>query len=315
MGQYIKIQGDLIEVIEESVSSRSTLADLMNYLEIEKPLTFPSLPRSAVWTHWNPLIKRLFVLCEMAPGLKTVTKGATEYRISVPWSYFFFVLECNGDLTINSSWSFYNHYLFYSKNRFTFPAQLMLIPAPISNIDGNGGICFGTTGANARQTIADRIDQNVNDFYRSSFNSDLDGRGLTISFREWENATKINLNCWESWSHWEKQKSFEELLKTIGETPRPLLITVPDELSPIPVPFSFGRAEEYLRSLTPEQITRFEVAIQNIRAMEEPVVEMLQPVEEVIGDMTITDEEITAEMEAEITDEEFTVFPTVDEIQ
>jgi len=161
--------------------------------------------------------------------------------------------------------------VFWSKNRYNDPNATDCIRALLPNVYNDGRICFGSTGADANQSIANRLDQTVNEFFSSEFNNDLgvaypnEWRG----YRAWVAATAKDPMGWMSWpdlgpdqTNWTKY-SWNSIIGEWNTVPtRDIPVAVPDPIPPLALNASFGRIEQWLDSLTPAQRIRIDRALE-----------------------------------------------------
>lgn len=270
MTQVIEIEGELVTFVEKNVTRQVTLAELLPHLENRVVVEVPSLPRSAVFVRYdesNPPLKKAYFLCEIAPGIKNIIKNGRRYRLAMPWTYLWF--ECTSDGS-NSVWSIEDYRAFHAKEQYR-DMNSPMVKAFNPNLYEDGRICFGSTGAPITLPLGERIDHLVNNWYLTEFNNDLEDYFHLPhnydSFRDWVEASRENANCWMGWANWSSPDWTITVKELVDDhTTRPLVATVAGQIRPIQVPYTFGRAEEYLRTLSPEMRGRLLVALENIAA-------------------------------------------------
>ena len=275
MTQIIKIQGELVTIEETVVQAAVPLADWLNKIERITPVWTPVLPTNTRAMYWDPRAandKRITMMMEREPQTISMSFRSRVYRIEIPWSRFLFVASNRAD--INSvDWSLEDYRVFWALNRYTNPSTEDMIPAVVPNIYRDGRICFGSTGANANQPLADRIDQTINNFYASTFNSDL---GIVFpsaydTYVQWEEATtegKVNFREWDNFKNagfsWNSAVTAADI-----DEPRFEMVIVPDPIPPLSLGPSFGRIEEWMSTLTNFERIRLARAV-TVSAEENP---------------------------------------------
>lgn len=294
--ETIEIEGELASIVQKTIVRQMPLKDLMPHLVQKVPVTVPTLPRSAVFTHWdesNPQQKKLYILAEMPPGVRTIMKhirGTNQrrrYRLAFPWSYFWFVAVQEGTRT----WALTNYNAYHAPKKYEGMNDDLFV-AFIPNVyRQNGNICFGSAGVNPNQSIADQIDWLVNNWYVTEFNGDLDGEMVYpfggTTFKPWVDATANSSNAWKDFPEWTngaRVKTNVTALLGPANQPRVTEIRAEWAIPEIESPFTFGRAEEWLASLRAIDRGRLKIALENIVAENPSAVETPPPVVEVLDD-------------------------------
>jgi hypothetical protein len=276
MSTRIEIQGNLVSVIESSVLYAIPLEDWMPQIEARKAITVPVLPTGTRSVWWDPTIttqQKLGVLIEQQPQIINMSLQGTIKRLSLPWVRWVFYCE-TGNPQDNLSWTLRDYRVFFSKNKFTDRTTRDMIPALLPNVYEDGRICFGSTGADANQTISDRLDQTTAEFWASEFNRDLNIRRPmgASSYRRWERMTTNDPTGWMQWAdldvdagYWSFY-SFDGIISSLAnhDTGRFDPMFSPDEIPYIPLNASFGRAAEWLNGLDRVQRERLRRAIAQI---------------------------------------------------
>jgi Prokaryotic E2 family D len=271
MTQIIEIEGSLIRVIDKRVTHEASIKDILPHLVQQQPVFLPSAPRTQVAAYYDPRNshgKKIFFLCELPPQTRSIIKSARRYRLSMPWTFFWFSASTSDDIN-STRWSLDDYYVFHSLRRYTGP-NTRFISALLPNVYANGRICFGSTGADPNQALADRIDQLVNDWYLTRFNSDLDGERPkpfeASTYREWVDGTRTNPNYWQTWPEFNTQPQITilDLLQNaaVDRASLPMDMSATGVIAEVPRPFTIGRAEEYFtNNFTPEERTRLRMAL------------------------------------------------------
>lgn len=277
MTQRIVIQGDLVQLVDETITKSIALSEWLPSIESRPPMHLPVLPRATrgIWYDPSAMIsQKLVILMEMEPQTITMDMASRQYRLAIPWTRFVFTCSTVGNVPNTLNWRMDDYKIFWSKLRYTDATKEDMIPALLPNVYRDGRICFGSTGVNGNMTLADRLDATVNRFYSSVFNRDLDIRfpsGTCSTWRRWETASARDPMVWMNWPEladgdtiydhysWQMLTAHEAL------TPNTRLETVvaPDGIPPLAIGATFGHAAEWWNALTPVQRTRLSAAIAN----------------------------------------------------
>lgn len=287
----IEIEGGVQRTIEYSVTSEVPLAAVLAHVERVPRVLTPVLPRSTVavaWDESDSAQKRMEILLEMPPGIRTITyqgrEGDVNHRLMFPWTYFLFTLStANSDR--NTEWMIGTHRVYWSQRRITNLQEGRLMPARMANIYEDGRICFGGTAPDASLPLADRLDTIVNQFYASNFNRDLTLRypGDYRNFAAWAAASAATPTAWQNWDNWvnEAQPVSDILSPELYNAPPIVVNGVIPSYTP---GLTFGASEEWLRRLSPNDRIRLRVSLTNL-AEDHP--ELMTPVAEPV----VTDEQ------------------------
>lgn len=265
MLQTIEIENGLVSLIEKSISYSVPLADWLPKIEKRAPINTPVLPSGTRAVSWDPSdlnSQKLNVLIELQPTIINMNFGGIVRHLSIPFTRFMFWAS-TADPTNNLAWRLEDYRIYWAKTRYQNPDTRDMIPALIPNVYSDGRICFGSTGANADQSIADRLDQTVSEFYISNFNNDLTIRrpNAARSYRQWERMTEKDPTGWMEWRDWDETQisherySFNNVINNRGNATvgRFSPMIAPDAIPPVPLGASFGRLQEWLDDLEGSQ--------------------------------------------------------------
>lgn len=277
MSQQIIIEGDLVRLVSITTERSISLADWLPSIERRPAVYTPVLPRATRALWFDPsdqTNQKMVVLMEVEPQVVSLNKQGTIHRVMMPWTRFVFYCTNNPGINNAERWRLEDYRVFWSKNRYTDPAAEDSIRALLPNVYDDGRICFGSTGVNAEQSIADRLDQTVNEFYASTFNNDLsisypnNWRG----FRAWATATARDHMGWMqwpdlqpenySWAHYSWNRIITDWANESVTRHDPVM--TPDGIPPLHLGASFGRVTEWLNALTPMQRSRIRLATDQI---------------------------------------------------
>lgn len=263
MPDIIEIENGVARHVRREVIAEAPLSDVGPRLVITTPMTTPLMPRSHIAHHYDPTPGhlKLRILAEIPAAIRSIIRNNRRYRLAMPWTYFLFQLSSSDGRT--GSWSLSDYYVYHAPTRAT-TLQHQVIHALLPNVDSSGRICFGSTGANPNQPMADYVDSLVNNWYLSQFNNDLvSGRTIPYPFggsswRSWVDATRERgLNSITEWPEWTDTRiphlTLENILQgNITSTTLPIT-TVTDEIPELPARPTFGRADEAVTLWTPQQ--------------------------------------------------------------
>lgn len=272
MSQQIIIEGDLVRLVNITDERTVPLADWLPLIERRVAVHTPVLPRATraiVFDPTNVRDNKLSILMEMEPQIISLNKRGVIHRIMIPWTRF--VFHCRNTSPQNdTAWQMSDYRIFWSKNKYTNPTAQDMIRALVPNVYSDGRICFGSTGANANQSLADRLDQTVNEFYSSEFNADL---GIPFPndwtrYSQWVRATNTDPLGWMNWPELQDGNynydrfSWDTLINgwTDGSISRNDPVMVTDPVPPLALGATFGRITQWLSELTPDQRSRIRLA-------------------------------------------------------
>ena len=297
MVQRIEIEGELVRVIHVDVVQSARLEDVLPHIENRPPISMFH-PRSAIYTHWNesnPANKQVKYLLELPPGIRSIIKSGYRYRIALPWTYFVFSFTTASDVNYGPNWQIIDYFVFHARDRVR-DMESRLWSAFLPNVYEDGRICFGSTSPPIDQPLADRVDQYVNDWYQTQFNNDVHGSRLhplpyggrlPNGWNLWVTATtERGASSYLDWPEWNQTQEEDgapsfTVAQALGIIPdpntrhayhmpivpnRPAIATVADAIPPIQFPMTFGRSEEWLRTLEPTQRHRLHQALNLIIA-------------------------------------------------
>jgi len=271
MTAVIEIENGLVSMVDRTVRFQVPMKDWLDQIEKRNPLFTPVLPvgtRGVYWDQTDLTNQKLLVLIEMQPQIINMDFSAqygesTIHRLSIPWTRFFFYATTT-DPTNTMAWRLNDYRVFWAKRQYNDPTERDMIRALLPNVYGDGRICFGSTAANMDQSLAQRLDQTVNEFYVSRFNRDL-----TIyrpngarTWRTWERMTEKDPTGWMEWDDLDPVKgghqfySFDSLAteQRVGMTSRFSPMVAAEPIPEVPIGATFGRLQQWLNDMgdTPE---------------------------------------------------------------
>jgi hypothetical protein len=291
MPTMIEINGDLVSVIDRSVRATISLADWLPKIEHRCPIYTPVLPSNCRALWWDPsdlAHQKMVVLLEVAPFISNLDLDGTPHRLTMPWTRFIFFMETHNPHD-NNAWRMEDYHIYWSKSRYTNPTAKDMIVALLPNVYEDGRICFGSTGASANQSLADRLDQIVNEFYISRFNHDLNIRRPNNwrGWAAWERATIANQNCWTQWpdldptnTPWPLSSWDDHCARYLAaDHPRTGPVIAADPIPELALGATFGRINDWLGAMETNQRARLLEAVLQMRAINN---EAFEPVPELV---------------------------------
>jgi hypothetical protein len=273
MPTILEIEGNLVREVTRTVGAEMRLDQFLPLIETRMPVILPTLPKNSVrainYNATNPNNVTLALLVEVPPRIINLNMVGDIHRLSIPFSRWIMLFHNSSGDPTNTAWTFDEYYLFWAKQPFTAPDTYDMRPAMLPNIyRDSGSICFGSTGGRADQTIADRIDQIVNEFYATEFNHDLTIRFPNgwSGFGPWESMTENKPLDWANWSDWTRTDLWSLNSRLGQQFDRTTTLVAADPIPEIPIGASFGRTQEWLASLTNSQRVRILRSLQALPA-------------------------------------------------
>lgn len=290
MTSIIEIEGGIVRLVERSTQYAIPLADWVKKIERRPAINTPVLPtgtRAMFWDSSDASNQILAVLVEREPFIMNMDYNGEIRRLSIPWTRFIFEASTNNP-DQNLSWSLNDYRVFWSKYRYTATDKADMIAAMLPNVYEDGRICFGSTGANADQSISDRIDATVNGFFTSRFNDDLTIRrpNRARTYRAWMRMTEHNPTGWLEWEDWDENaglhrfRSFDQVGSHGGYGQRLAPMIAADPIPAVPLGATFGRIQEWLDSLDNRQRSRLMIGMLTDRALHNERYEDVPEIEE-----------------------------------
>ena len=281
MVQRVVIENSLVSIEERTVLYQVPISEWLPRIEKRSPIRTPVLPlgtRSVIWDDTDLTNQRLMVLIEEQPKIIRMNFLGGIHELSIPWTRFFFYAHTS-DPTNTLAWNLADYRVFWSKSQYRDPALADMIPAMLPNVYPDGRICFGSTGADMDQTLAERLNQTCNEFYVSNFNRDLTIRrpDSARSYRAWERMTQKDPTGWTKWTDWDPNNglhqffSFDSLLAgnripNIRDGRNAPMIAA-DGIPDVPMGATIGRINEWLDQFDNSQRDRLLQAMLRDRAL------------------------------------------------
>lgn len=291
MPQIIQIEGELVRILDTNIIREARLDEVMPHLEHRPPLAIGPIPKTAKFMYWdesNARARRAQFLCELPPARRTVPYNNNPSVISIPWTYFLFDFRTAGPPSEgNTVWEHTNSRIFWARQEVVnYDSQLRTALVP--NCDGMGGICYGGTGVPAGLPLNVRVDRLVAEFYATNFTHDS-GAGApwqsqtgSHSWARWIRESENDPEAWNRFPEWENNGrvgrggmatyTVRQAMGSVHDRTQPIQLI--GAIPAMTTPFTFGRAEEWLRSealgATEEERRiyrhRLLVALQNLHA-------------------------------------------------
>lgn len=293
MPDQVIIEGDAVRLVRTQVIHETLLNNLVPHLFTREPVTLPLLPRNPVrFLSFNPDAQNGLAVLETKPRRTTMQvrhsgdtrqtrdasraehDGIARFNVALPFQYFAYNLRITPrrDGTLEN-FTIVDSYLFWSPTAITSPNDRLWI-AQCPNVNGSGGICWGSTRSDPT-SLANRLDDLTNNFWTTVFNEDLGHRTpFGTSMTEWEEHSD-GLSPHLNWPMFRTPGPFawSELPDRVGHHPRSVADLDPSfvELPELPEAFSLARAHEWLNSLPENTLRRLTLALDTRRAEAEPI--------------------------------------------
>lgn len=305
MPSEITIIGNLVQVHERNLVREARLEDFLPFVENRPPITIGKLPKTAVLVRWDESDARyrhVKMLVELAPGVRECRYAGRRYTLSIPWTYFLFEYRTTGNPNqSNTPWELRQNRIFWARQE-VLDLDSQLATALVPNCDETGTICYGNTGVDASLPLNVRVDRTVSEFYHTTFMHDS-GTGSpwqsetgSHTWARWHRESVADPAAWTKFPEWEsttaRRNEGRITYQTVREVfdahmERPSVINVVGTIPDLPMPFTFGRAEEWLTTQVtdPGNRHRLLVALQNVQADEPTAVAPPPEVNEVDDDL------------------------------
>jgi hypothetical protein len=279
---YLRITGGLVEEVQETVVNRGRLTELLPHMQRPTDLNM-LLPRSAIAVHTGVQdnYDTIFFICEQPFGIKHIRKMDRRFHLAMPWTYFIYsFLRPVGSTT--DEWQISTRRVFHSPRQINSLDDDLWV-AFLPNVNDMGDICFGNTGANARQPLHRRVDSLVNDWYLTEFNNDLlsgrthpfpywdQHRAINPCLRQWvEDTREHGASAFTRWPEWTQnmpiRRSVNEWMSTADVAPNQIVnINVTDALPTFVMPMTYGRMEQFFQEMPAPQRLRALNTLQTMR--------------------------------------------------
>lgn len=261
MPQYARIINGAVELVEENIVARTTLADAIPHLATPRDFDLYNLPVGLRNVFNRGEDNQMDLMVEQPPRVRTIrytgsrhSGRSTEYAVAIPWTYFIFTaLIRNNTMSLNE-WR-----IFGAKDR-AVRADSIVFPMPLHNVYHSGSICFGTASADPSHGLGPHIDQLVRNFWLSDFNDDV-----APAFRPhgdyagWQTATEADDTCWRQWDTQRYELPLSTLVRITPDRTTPILVG--DAIPELPLAPTFGRVDEWVSDLTEAQRERLRHAV------------------------------------------------------
>lgn len=281
----IIMEGEMVREFRTELIKEVRIADFIPHIEYTPPITLGIIPSTCRFIHWDqsdPAKKKVQILAELPPAVRTSTYNRQRIQLSYPWTYFLLDFTTSGDPLEGKNWAHTNTRVYWARQQVTGPKSL-IYTALVYNCAPDGSICWGSTYVDAGETLSARVDRLLSTFYRSEFThpsgsgspwQSMTGRD---TWDKWAEETKKNPAAFLDFPEWNLDGK-TKFKHTNPMTSRPVMdifgtlsdrsipVQVEGRIPDLIVPMTFGRAEEWIAELKDEDVTRLETAIANRRA-------------------------------------------------
>ena len=186
---YLRIEGDLVNLVSEVVDREVALPDLLDELTSVQLQLSPRLPTGCrFWLRSGTTDRQVFVV-EQPPARRTIEyhvnrrhgSEPTSYRLALP--YVVFVVSTIGDQIEGLST--------YFRTQPIASLDATLLCSTLPNTSDDGVVCLGSVRVTGT-SVGERVDALIGAFWGSRFNQDLRRHPLPFSggFRAWASRSR-----------------------------------------------------------------------------------------------------------------------------
>lgn len=164
--KYIRIHGDVVELVTERVHKRSHIEDFIELVQQQSFQRTPILPcptgTGMLLLEQSEIIQK--VVFQQAPGQQTITYRRIKYDIFIPYIIYIITLRGNAIQRCHC----------YSSPKKIESLEDTLYASPLPNVDGDS-LCFGDMSIPVELPFHKKIEEFLNQYWQSPFNNDLSG--------------------------------------------------------------------------------------------------------------------------------------------
>jgi len=128
------------------------------------------------------------------------SENYTEYKVSLPWQYFWFEFDAVPENDYGISHSMRKLRMFWATQRISSLSD-RVFPAMLPNIgSGDGLVCLGDTFPASNLPTVQRVEEIVRGFFNDSvFNADIPISMAYNTLSDWARYSKLNPYLWMEW--------------------------------------------------------------------------------------------------------------------
>jgi hypothetical protein len=163
--KFLRIKGDLVEVVEERITKTVSLTDLAEEMNKEAGTCTPVLPMGCRYFFQKGDYTAFLI--EQAPATRTISWSGTNYKLALPYVMFWVVFkgEYVDSGTTGKTRVFYRSSPFRSlKDSFSRPN--------LGNMNHRCLICTGRMSISGN-SLAVKAESYIEEFWNSTFNGDI----------------------------------------------------------------------------------------------------------------------------------------------
>lgn len=298
--RIVEIRDGIARVIDQTVVAAGALPDIAKHLQTRVPTIFPVLPDHTRIVAFDPDNNRGRLIVQVPPEIvdfrvhfdgayqrmpkedraKADRNGYHTFRLQFPWAIHFFGFVVDTGKTERAKEGYgkvYHEELqgflidetgYYWSNKPITSMDQYIFPGQMLNINNKGGICWGST-TGPTQTLAERLDALVKNFYATQYN---DHYGYRVapkypSYTEWEKDSSDPL-CYLSWPMWDIKTNPEGI--TVGRRLQVYMdqnaVHAEGTIMPPPNAFTIGKMMEWFKGLPDSDRVRFLAAAKALGA-------------------------------------------------
>lgn len=265
---YYEVENGVTRLIRKTIIHQAPTNKFAELLARPRDNNILYLPAQTRHVFGNGDTGRTTFVIEQPPSVRKLTwapqaRRHASYELAIPWTYFVMITAKADPDDPNSQQHMSDWSIFCAKQRI-MSLDDTLTTMPVNNVNTDGRICFGTAAAEAGENIGQHIDNLVMTFWNSNFNYDITPRLPGYAdYAEWEKDSKLDPVCWMKWD-WNNWGAYTTKLREIsGMTDDRLTPAIAlDPIPELPIGPTFGRATEWLQSLSEADRTRLIAAAQ-----------------------------------------------------
>ena len=266
MTRYLRITGDLAQVVDEQIVSQSRTTDMLPLLSAPTPLRIAGLPSGIHSIYSDGAENRTHLIVQQNPNTRRIRYNRSDFVLAFPYLYWIFETQRTNNTT-DGSLFLTDWRLFMSQTPLTTDDQVIKA-LPLHNISSDGRICFGSAAADPGATIGQHLNLLINNFWNSTFNDDIQPRGMPYNdYAAWQAASEEDPNCWQTWD-WDPNGRYATTLNDLIPEAHSRLDPVEHQnvIPEVPLGATWGRFNEWFTALPEEARLRLQEATRERQA-------------------------------------------------
>lgn len=238
MSTVYELEGGLFRKVDRTVTEVGRIEDMLPTLLTYYPIEMGSLPRDTVYLKVVPQPNNeerveARVIVAQPPQVREIlfneSHGPADtqraYKLAMPYHHFWFNMqgspvrsqgEPSSFIWTPRAWGVY-----WTKTAFVSTERTKGLSARLPNMWGDTRVCFGNNPITANVTMGEHINQLVNTYWGSVFNTDLEintpyGNRARSALARWERETENNSDIWMNWDIWAGEEPIQSLIERVS---------------------------------------------------------------------------------------------------